>query len=48
MGGACWLFQDVDWMRKRLLLWITLWVSLPDSLHREGGFSFTGKAGYLA
>jgi hypothetical protein len=44
VGGDSGLLRDVDWMRKRLLLWINLWVSLPDSFHREAGFYPRQKA----
>jgi hypothetical protein len=35
MGMVFDRLQDVDWVRKRLLLWINLWMSIPDSFHRK-------------
>jgi hypothetical protein len=41
------LLQDVDWMRKRRFLWINLWVSPPNSLHRKTRLLVKGKAQHL-
>jgi hypothetical protein len=41
------LLQDVDWMRKRLFLWINLWVSPPDSFHRKTSLRVREKAQHL-
>ena len=38
MGGDQDSLQDVEKMRKPAFLWISLWMSLADSLHRERWF----------
>ena len=37
MGVVYASLQDVDWMRKGHFLWINLWMSLPNFLHRAEG-----------
>lgn len=42
MGAMLSYLQDVDLMRKRPNLWKNLWVSSPESFHRQG-FSWLQK-----
>jgi len=47
IGSPPAILQDVDWVRKALFLWITLWMSYPDSLHRQPGGRSREKAQHL-